>query len=164
MPCGPQGVVCHDLVALRDTTATMVRYGGVELPRYMDAQPLPELGFDETPPRDFIVGAMSHAWMIIEGPWKLVKYADGETMLFNLVEDPHERDNRIDDPGRFDLYRQLDTQLTSQIMADQLFAMHDRLPCSVDLAISDAFGHEGWNWSYPSPVSWAKSGPRDVSR
>lgn len=66
-PGGPRTVVCSDLVELRDVTATMLRYGACDLPNYMDAQPLPALGLDQATPREFIVGAMSHGWMVIDG-------------------------------------------------------------------------------------------------
>ena len=163
-PGGPRNVVCSDLVELRDVTATMLSYGACDLPNYMDAQPLPALGLDQATPREFIVGAISHGWMVIDGYWKLYKYAGGETMLFNLRNDPQEQQNLIGDPTPFEVYRELDSRLCSQVMADHLFAMHDRLASPNDLAISNEFGHERWNWSFPSPVSWARQGPRDVSR
>ena len=76
-------------------------------------------------------------------------------MLFDLKTDSQEQRNLIDDPKHMEVVRRLDAELTDQVMSDILFAMHDRRASFNSLALDAEFGHQGWNWSYPSPASFA---------
>ncbi len=153
---GPDGdaEVAHDaLVQLGDVTATLLALAGVDVPAYMDSQPLPGLGLGSTP-RDQLIGMTSGGWMIFDGTWKLCKYATGETLLFNLADDPHEQRDRFGEPDCWEIYRQLDTALTQSIMDSIKEANYDRRVDAQNAMWSNpAFGQRGWQRTYPQPVA-----------
>lgn len=153
-PGAEGGEVVDDLVELRDVTATMLRFAGVEVPGYMDSRPLPGLGLTDQPPRDRIFGMLTGGWMAYDGEWKLAKYSNGESVLFNLKDDPLEQRNLIADASYADVYRRLDTELTREIMRSVRFATHDRLAQSGDMSQDTGFGREGWQRSWPAPVDF----------
>jgi arylsulfatase A-like enzyme len=135
-------------VALTDVTATLLRLGGAEVPAWMDSRPLPGLGLGESRPHEHLVGALANGWAIQRGPWRLAKYATGETLLFDLSADPGEQRNLAAE--RADVYRELDAILTREVMA-AVAASHAAQ--RVDAAWDDlAFGLEGWQRTYPRPV------------
>ncbi len=144
----------NELVELRDVTATMLRFAGCELPGYMDSQPLPELGLDGPPPRERIFGMLTDGWMAFDGEWKLAKYATGETVMFNLHDDPHEQHNLAADPAHAEVYRRLESELAQELMESFRFATHDRLAQSGDMSQNPSFGLEGWQRTYPAPVDF----------
>ncbi len=153
MPGGPRGVVCDDLVELRDITATMLTLGGCEIPANMDAQPIPGLGLDDAPARERIFGLLRGGWMAFDGRWKLCKYFAGNgPLLYDLKDDPNEQNNAADKPANREILYRLDAELTREIMDSMEHAMHDRLPAPHSLALHKAFGMEGWQWKFPSPA------------
>jgi arylsulfatase A-like enzyme len=133
----------------------MPHFAGCEAPDYMDSQPLPDLGLTDHPPRDRIFGMLTDGWMAVDGQWKLAKYASGETVLFNLRDDPHEQRDLAGDTAYADVYRRLDAELTQELMKSLRFAMHDRLAQSGDMSQDQGFGREGWQRPFPAPVDFA---------
>ena len=152
VPAGQGGTTCGDLVELRDITATMLTLAGCEVPGFMDSRPLPGLGLEGALGREHIIGMLVSAWMAFDGRYKLSKYASGEAMLFDLQNDPEERENLIADRGHREIFQRLDATLTSELMRSMSFAMHDRMPSPHSMADQEAFGQPGWAWQYPAPV------------
>ncbi len=146
------GTVRDDLVALTDVTATLLGLAGVTPPLYMDSRPLPGTGIDGATERDRLVGALAGGWLIYEGPWRLSKYATGETLLFNVREDPQEQRNLAGDARSLDVYRQLDAELTAWMMRAIVDAHRPQRVYTRDLSQDPAFGREGWQRSYPQPL------------
>ena len=144
-------VVRDDLVALTDVTATLLCLGGVGVPTYMDARPLPGVGIAGATGRERLVGATGGGWMIQEGAWRLAKYATGEATLFNLDADPREGQNRLADPGCAAVARDLDSRLTSVVMDLMVEAHFPERVYVRDLSQDPAFGREGWQRRYPRP-------------
>ena len=153
-PGAQNAEVSSELVELRDVTSTMLRYAGVEVPAYMDSQPLPNLGLTDGPPRDRIFGMLTDGWMVFDGEWKLSKYATGEIVLYNLKDDPHEQRNLAIDPTYRDVYARLDAELTLELMESMRFATHDQLAHAGDMSQNIGFGREGWQRQYPAPVDF----------
>ncbi|MCY4370575.1 MAG: hypothetical protein OXF41_14465 [bacterium] len=118
----------------------------------MDALPLPGLGLEARDQRSHIFGMLSSAWMAFDGRHKLSKYSSGEAMLFDLQEDPDERNNLITTPEYSDICRRLEAALTSEMMLSVSVAVHDRMPRPRSMAEDEDMGREGWTWRYPSPV------------
>ena len=152
------GQVCNDLVDLWDVTATMLSTAGVDIPKHMDSRPLPGLGLMGDSPRERIIGMLTDGWCNFDGEWKLAKYATGESVLFNLIDDPDEQRNLAPDPDYSELYRRLDIELTQELMESYRFAMHDRLAQAGDMSQDQGFGREGWSRPWPAPVDFADSG------
>ena len=149
-----RGQACDSLVELRDVTATILSYADVKIPGYMDSRPLPSLSLTDQPPRDKIIGMLTDGWMNFDGEWKLAKYSTGESILYNLKDDPYEQRNLINDPNYTETCRRLDTELTQEIMDAMRFSMHDRLVHQGDMSQNPSFGREGWERLYPAPVDF----------
>jgi hypothetical protein len=89
--------------------------------------------------------------MHFDGTWKLVKYTTGEMLLFNLIEDPSEQHNRIDDPDCQAIYRRLDMGLTQEMLRSITDSHHEKRVAYSALYDEEAFGQEGWQRTYPQP-------------
>jgi hypothetical protein len=53
---------------------------------------------------------LTDGWCNFDGEWKLAKYATGESVLFNLIDDPDEQRNLAPDPDYSELFRRLDIE------------------------------------------------------
>lgn len=144
--------VFHDVVGLGDVTATMLAYGGCDIPDWFDSMPLPSLGLGSDQVRDIFFGMLNGAWMAFDGRFKLHKYSTGERLLFDLENDPDEQRNLIADPNAAGIYAHLDAALAREIMRSVVQANYDRRVYTVDKAQSVEFGKEGWQRPYPLPL------------
>ncbi|MBN98478.1 MAG: hypothetical protein CME16_04410, partial [Gemmatimonadetes bacterium] len=152
LPSATGGAICNDLVSIGDITATMLQLGGCQPPSYMDSKPLPLPGLPAPSTRQSIFGFLASGCMHLEDEWKLVKYACGDTLLFNLLEDPLEQHNRVDDPACLPVYRRLDGVLTAQIL-DSVHAGHgDKKVAHNLLCYDEDFGRKGWRRPYPQRI------------
>jgi arylsulfatase A-like enzyme len=144
-----EGRVSDALVALTDVTATLLHAGGAAPPPHLHARPLPDIGIPGATGRDHLIGALAGAWMIQAGRWRLAKYSTGEALLFDLIDDPHEQRNRLDDPACRSIARDLDARLTAAVMAGTVESHFPERVYVRDLSQDVAFGREGWQRPYP---------------
>ena len=149
---GAQPQVHRDVVGLGDVTATMLAFGGCDVPDWFDAMPLPRLGLGPDQGRDIYFGLVGSGWMAHDGRWKLCKYSTGECLLFDMENDPHEQRNLVADPSAGDVYARLDAALTQEIMRSVVQSFHDRRVYTVDKSGDADFGREGWQRPYPQPL------------
>lgn len=153
VPWADGPTVNEQLVQLTDVMATLLAYGGAELPGYLDAQPLPGLGLAGESNRSHLYGIVTNGWMVCDGRWKLSKYATGEQHLFDLENDPHEQQNRLDDPAAAAVRLALDTLLTQEIMRSASQAFDDRrVYTGNSMWNDDQFGKEAWARTYPQAI------------
>ncbi|MEX0926926.1 MAG: sulfatase-like hydrolase/transferase [Dehalococcoidia bacterium] len=152
LPDANSGTVSEDLVELRDVTATILQFAGIDLPDYMDARPLPGPGMPGEIGRDRIFGLLSDGWMNFDGRYKLHRYSTGEVLLFDMQEDPQEQCNLAGDPAHAETLRRLEAELMQEIMESMNASMDDRLAHTGDLSQDPAFGREGWQRPWPHPV------------
>jgi arylsulfatase len=149
---GAETAVRDDLVTLTDATATLLSWAGVPVPEHMDSRPLPGVGIEGATGRDYMIGTLGGAWLIYQGSWRLSKYSTGESLLFNVAEDPNEQRNLIDAPAFQPIRRDLDAKLTSWMM-NAMTAAHDpQRVYSRDFAQNPEFGYEGWPRPYPQRI------------
>lgn len=87
-----------------------------------------------------------------EGAWRLSKYGTGETVLFNVEDDPQEQRNLVDAPLCREVYRDLDAKLTRWIMDAMVESHFSQRVYIRDLAMSTTFGREGWQTTYPRHI------------
>ena len=73
-------------------------------------------------------------------------------MLFDLLEDPTEERNLLNDGACGDTYLRLDRALTEEIMRSTMASHHDKLVYDVDLSGDVDFGRSGWQRTYPKPL------------
>ena len=152
VPWSDTSAVVDDMVELRDVTATMLAFAGVELPEYMDAQPMPDLGLAEGRGRERIFGMLADGWMNFDGRYKLHRYSTGDEMLFDLKEDPTEQRNLAADPDHAELRQRMDAELVSEVMVSMAQSTHDRLAHAGDMSQDPSFGREGWRRPWPHHV------------
>ena len=152
LPGMDQGLVHEDPATVMDITATLLHFGGCDLPPYMDSEPLADLGIPGSSPRDRVYGFLSDGCMNYDGTWKLCRYVNGYAALFNVDEDPAEQDNRISDPDCQELRSRLDSELTARLMRSINLAHADK---NHDTSWEDpAFckGQGAWDRVYPQPL------------
>lgn len=140
-----------DLVSLTDVTATLLASAGVGVPTYMDSLPLPGLGLP-TSKRELLIGMLGGAWMAYDGEKKLAKYGTGETLMFDLVDDPEEQCNLLKEGASPNAWSQLDMAITTQIMRSIEFGHLDKQVYVSDLSGDAEFGARGWARPYPNPL------------
>jgi arylsulfatase len=140
---------CDELVTLTDVTATMLAFAGVDVPAFMDSQPMPCLGLPAGRGRERVIGALGGGWSIYDGRLRLSKYATGEVTLFDLQADPTEQRNLVRDPDHAEALLALDAELTRAVMDGMRDAHHDRRVYVHDLSQDPGFGKEGWQRPYP---------------
>ncbi|MDH7568305.1 MAG: sulfatase-like hydrolase/transferase [Armatimonadota bacterium] len=119
VPGGARGVVRREFVSLLDLTATFVDLAGAPVPSHYDGRSLlPFLRGEDVPTWRQEITAEFHGHhfpypqrMIRNDRYKLVVNPPDVNELYDLLTDPHELVNRIDDPAlahvRRDLARRL---------------------------------------------------------
>ena len=146
------GQVSDELVELRDVTATMLKWAGIEeLPVWYDAIPLPGDGMPGDNGRDRIFGMLTDGWMNYDGRFKLHRYRSGEALLFDIQNDPQEQQNLLDDPDHAETRHRLETELFTEVMTSIEAASQDRLAQHGDMSQDPGFGRESWQRTYPHP-------------
>jgi len=153
MPGMREARLSSDLVELGDVTATLLHFAGCPNPDYMDSIPLPALDIESRPERDYSIGVVSNGWMIYDGRWKLAKYGTGETLLFDIANDPHEQRNLTQQNQ--EKYRELDSLLTQAIMRSATASHYDKRVYTNTLSSDPAFGKRGWQRRYPQKLGEA---------
>ena len=101
--------------------------------------------------RDNIFGLLGDGWMNFDGRYKLHKYRTGETLLFDMLNDPDEQVNLYENSEFADITRRLETELTQELMASIESSMDDRLAQNGDMSQDPTFGLESWVRPWPSP-------------
>ncbi|NLD73975.1 MAG: sulfatase-like hydrolase/transferase [Chloroflexi bacterium] len=150
---GAEGGRFEGLVELTDVTATILGHAQVPLPGYYDSAPLPAAGLEAAGEgREYVFGALASGWMVVDGEWKLCKYANGQTMLFHLPSDPQEQHNLYADPAAAEAFGRLDEVLTRELVRSVRAAAHERRVMAGSLSNSDDFGRVGWCRPYPGHV------------
>jgi arylsulfatase A-like enzyme len=143
----------HDRPAsIEDITATLLHFGGCEVPGYADSRPLADLDIDGTTARDCVFGVLSGGSMIYDGTWKLARYNNGWGSFFNIQDDPAEQHNRIDDPGCQAIREQLDAELTRQFLSSITKAHAEKNHGTDWEDPVFAKGDGGWKRVYPQPI------------
>jgi len=101
-PGMPAGKRNDALVYLQDIVPTLLEVGGARVPRHIDFRSmLPVVRGEKAEIHPALYGAyIEHQRMVREGDWKLIVYPKADKLrLFNLREDPFERDDLADDPA-----------------------------------------------------------------
>ena len=145
------------LVTLTDVTATLLDLARIEIPPYYDSIPLPGLGLQEGQERHQLIGATSMGWMIQEDRWRLCRYRTGESMLFDLQNDPTEVCNLYGTAEHLDARSRLETQLDLAVMEAIKQANNDRRVYTRSFSTEPWFGREGWERPYPHRIDEGES-------
>ena len=93
---GQAAAVCETPVSLLDLSASIPAHFGVDFPNDGPGEPLDDIAARPTDPERAVfseyhaVGAVSGAYMVRKGRWKLIHYVGFEPELFDLAADPEE--------------------------------------------------------------------------
>ena len=87
--------------------------------------------------------------MIYDGEWRLSEYGTGEALLFNVKQDPGERQDLYGVPEHLPVRTRLQATLRQAIMNSIREANHDRRVYTSDFSQEVWFGREGWRRRYP---------------
>ena len=145
------------MVELRDITATMLSWAGVDQPAWYDAQPLPGEGMPGDSGRSNIFGLLGDGWMNYDGRYKLHKYRTGENLLFDMLNDPQEQVNLYENIEFAEIVRRLDTELTNELMSSIDSSMDDRIAQNGDMSQDPSFGYESWHRPWPNSPRTSKA-------
>ena len=110
-------ITCTTTTSLLDISETILDHFAAELPRgrlknrpgqslYDLAEQAPDPGravFSEY----HAIGAVSGAFMLRKGPWKLIEYVGFDPELFNLETDPEETGDLAQDPGHAEVLTEM---------------------------------------------------------
>lgn len=121
------GVRCGAVNTALDVTATLVDAAGAPplpgsagrslLGLVSDARPTPEwddVGFSEYCADQYAPDGETYQRMVRKGPWKLIYYHGYEPQLFHLGDDPHEMDDKAQDPA----HAEVRAELTALVLAE----------------------------------------------
>ncbi len=126
-----QPAVCETPVSLLDLSATIPDHFGVDCSNDGPGKPLTQIAAKPTDPDRVVfseyhaVGAVSGAFMLRKGRWKLIHYVGFDPELFDLQSDPEEVRNLTSDP----------------VHAETLAALTAELSSICDPAATDALAH-----------------------
>ncbi len=154
----PKNVVEENLVCLRDITSTLLSLSGNDVPFYMDSIPLPNTPGDNKKRRKEIFGFLANGVMVFDGRYKLVRYATGEDLLFDLKNDPSEEKNIIEDVDNMEILDYLDKILVNRINLSRKISMHSLTSGGTQLTTDPVnpevhdYQFEGWEWDYPTKI------------
>ena len=139
--------------SVEDITATLLHYASCEIPGYMDSRPLADLDIPGASGRDRAFGCLANGSMNCDGSWKLVRYTNGWSALFNVDEDPGEQLNRIHDADCQEIRERLDRELTTWYLSS-ITKAHEEKNHQTDWEDPVfAKGEGGWKRIYPQPIS-----------
>ncbi len=91
--------------------------------------------------------------MVSDGRWVLHRYATGESLLHDLVDDPREQINRVDDPSASEILSELEAALTRQLIQELQQSVLDRRAATTILEMvrdGEEFGARGWRRPWPN--------------
>jgi arylsulfatase len=95
-----------------DFTATFLDYAGLETPSEMDSRSFKALLEGQTDThRDIVISGLNNWRLAYDGRYKLIRYNDGDTQLFDLKNDPEEAINLTADPDYTDIQNRLNEHL-----------------------------------------------------
>lgn len=108
--------VCDTPVSLLDLSAEIAARFGTQIRVSKGIAPLSEVARSPDSDRSVVseyhaAGAVSGAFMLRKGRWKLNRYIGFEPELFDLVDDPEETTNLAGDPARRETITALDAEL-----------------------------------------------------
>ena len=145
-PGVPQGSVCDTPVSLVDGFQTFIHAVGAK-PNAADAKlpgtSLIDIAQGLVPPRTVLseyhaAGAVCGAYMIRHGQWKYIHYATLPPMLFDLANDPYERQDLGRDPAHKTVIAECEATLRKVVDPEAM----DRLAKSDQQAMIARFGGE----------------------
>jgi arylsulfatase A-like enzyme len=109
------GQVCERTVTLLDVFPTLVELAGLPKPSHLDGHSLVPLLKDSRAPWSFAaLSAYQSNMSVRTDEYRLIRYKDGTTELYDETKDPHEWVNRANKPEYAEMQRTLAALLPAQ--------------------------------------------------
>ena len=141
------------LVSLTDLYAKILRYAGIKLTA-QDSQVIPTKPDQETCKN--LLGATGAGLMWCDERWKLSRYKNGLSTLFDVEVDPLEQNNLLLDPDFADIRNQMEAELTKSLMEGLVQGHREKSYPYMTLTPDHAGHHRNWQRPYPANT-WKKS-------
>lgn len=150
------GQTCDHLVSLIDIGRSMLEALGVDDPRPGPGRSLWPALRGEAQPRSHVLassgtpGGDHFGYMARNHQWKLARYADGFSELYDVANDPAETVNRADDPATRDVQHHMQGELLTNLLAtltppcvpDEQARAAQRERLSAETELLESEGHE----------------------
>ncbi|MBI5652802.1 MAG: sulfatase-like hydrolase/transferase, partial [Chloroflexi bacterium] len=133
-------------VSLTDLYATILALAGQTPRRDNDSIQLGDA-------REYLFGATELGFVIRSDEWKLCRYKNGMTALFDLKNDPTEQHNRAYDAVAIGVLKELDALLQKEITESILFGQSDKFVEESRYQGRGEFGTRGWARRYPASIA-----------
>ena len=141
------------LVSLTDLYATILRHAGIKLTA-QDSQAIPTKPDQQT--RKNLFGATGAGLMLCDESWKLSRYKNGLSTLFDIEADPLEQTNLLLDPDFADIRNHMEAELTKTLMESLVQGHQEKSYPYMTLTPDHAGHHRNWQRPYPANT-WEKS-------
>lgn len=153
-PNWDNSVSVDSIVSLTDITSTLLSFANINTASSSDSKPLCDAKGNVTSGREYVFGSSDLGFMIADDQWKLCRYRNGSTHLYNLKQDPAEQNNLALDPACIKEKERLDSLLQRELALSIVDANRDKVvPEFTGLGRGD-FGRRGWNRVYPNSKSY----------
>ena len=152
------------LVSLTDLYVTILSHAGIKM-MAQDSQVIPATPDQHT--RKNLIGATGAGLMWYDERWKLSRYKNGLSTLFDMEADPLEQNNRLLDPDFADTRNHMEAELTKSLMEGLVQGHQEKSYPYMTLTPDHAGHHRNWQRSYPAntweksdemKANWAKAG------
>ncbi len=147
----PDPKVSNELTSLIDLFPSFLKWADLPVPEHLSGTALGENTADR-----IIIGLTGGGIMARDQRWKLVKYANGVSALFDLKNDPTEQENLLSKAQ--DQAARLDAEITKTMVAGYAKSHADKLVNAVKTAPPHDFYDRDWQRPYPSRTLETKLG------
>ena len=147
------------LVSLTDLYATILNHAGIKM-MAQDSRVIPATPDQHT--RKNLIGATGAGLMWYDERWKLSRYKNGLSTLFDMEADPLEQNNRLLDPDFADIRNHMEAELTKSLMEGLVQGHQEKSYPYMTLTPDHAGHHRNWQRSYPANT-WRKSEEMEVN-
>jgi arylsulfatase A-like enzyme len=141
------------LVSLTDLYATILNHAGIKM-MAQDSRVIPATPDQHT--RKNLIGATGAGLMWYDERWKLSRYKNGLSTLFDMEADPTQTHNRLLDPDFADIRNHMEAELTKSLMEGLVQGHQEKSYPYMTLKPDHEGHHRNWQRSYPANT-WGKS-------
>lgn len=135
------------IVSLTDVNATILQIAGITPQQTVDCKVLS--CYQESTENRIVHGANDNGWFIRDGAWKYCTYGNGLKELYNLVQDPHEQNNLIDEPEHKQVLDALSSDLNIWVMNSIERANREKIANVAASNPPERFYTKDWVRPYP---------------
>ncbi len=139
---------CDSVVTLTDLFATILGFAGIAGADDTDSIALPQLDLGNRQ-RRHALGALGIGTIIMDARYKLARYANGVATQYDIVEDPMEQNNLIDDPALALVRRELEGLIVRDLLRARKRGDRDKTYTCATMSPDHPSHTRGWVRPYP---------------